>query len=122
MNKVLFSTSLIALLAFAGCGSKHQEKEEAIKFLVTSPMKNDTLTTRQYVCQLRARQHIELRARERGYLQHIFVYEGQKVRSGQRMFQIMPLLYQAERQKAEAEANFADIEYQNTKALADSNV
>lgn len=38
------------------------------------------------------------------------------------MFQIMPLLYKAEVQKAEAEAKFAEIEYKNTKQLADSNV
>ncbi|MCP2802769.1 hypothetical protein NK936_24395, partial [Salmonella enterica subsp. enterica serovar Typhimurium] len=34
----------------------------------------------------------------------------------------MPLIYNAEQQKAQAEANFAAIEYQNTKQLADSNV
>lgn len=34
----------------------------------------------------------------------------------------MPMLYEAELQKAQAEANFAKIEYQNTKTLADSNI
>jgi membrane fusion protein (multidrug efflux system) len=38
------------------------------------------------------------------------------------MFQIMPNLYQAEAKKAEAESQFAKIEYLNTKALADSNI
>ncbi len=38
------------------------------------------------------------------------------------MFQIMPLLYKAEMQKAQAEVNFVEIEYKNTKALADSKV
>jgi membrane fusion protein, multidrug efflux system len=65
---------------------------------------------------------IQLRALERGYLQKIFVDEGQSVKDGQLMFQIMPMLYQAEFEKAEAEANFAEIEYKNTKSLADSNV
>jgi membrane fusion protein (multidrug efflux system) len=63
-----------------------------------------------------------LRALERGYLQNIYVDEGKTVRKGQTMFQIMPLLYRAELQKAEAEANYAEIEYLNTKQLADSNV
>jgi membrane fusion protein (multidrug efflux system) len=122
MQKTLIFMSLCALLCYTGCGSKHEEKEEATKFLVTSPLRKDTLTTREYVCQIRSIQHIELRALERGYLQKIFVDEGQHVRQGQRMFQIMPLLYQAEQQKAQAEANFAEIEFQNTKQLADSNV
>jgi membrane fusion protein (multidrug efflux system) len=82
----------------------------------------DTVITRDYVCQIHSVQHIELRALERGYLQKIFVDEGQFVKKGQIMFQIMPLLYQAELQKSQAEANFAEIEYQNTKALSDSNI
>lgn len=59
---------------------------------------------------------------EKGYLQKIFVDEGQVVKPGQRLFQILPTLYEAEFQKAQAEINFAKIEYENTKQLADSNV
>ncbi len=109
-------------LHFASCGSKKEAKEEETKFLVTSPLKTDTTITREYVCQIHAVSHIELRALERGYLQKIFVDEGEFVKKGQLMFQIMPLLYQAEQQKAQAEANFAEIEYQNTKQLSDKNV
>jgi len=114
--------SLCALLFHTGCESKKEETEEAINFSVTSPLRKDTLVTREYVSQIRSIQHIELRALERGYLQHIFVDEGQSLRKGQRMFQIMPMLYEAELQKAQAEANFAEIEFKNTKSLADSNV
>jgi membrane fusion protein (multidrug efflux system) len=122
MRNILIFISLATLLVYTACGSKHEEKEESIKFLVTSPLKKDTLVTREYVSQIHSIQHIEMRALERGYLQHIFVDEGQLVKQGQRMFQIMPMLYQAELQKAQAEANFAEIEFQNTKQLADSNV
>jgi membrane fusion protein (multidrug efflux system) len=103
--------------------SKHEEaKEEQVKFLVTSPLQKDTTITKDYVAQIRSIQHIELRALEKGYLQKIFVDEGQHVKEGQVMFQIMPLLYQAELKKAEAEAKFVGIEYQNTKKLADGNI
>jgi len=109
-------------LILASCSSKHEEKEEEYKFKVTSPLKKDTTVTRNYVCQIRSIQHIELRALERGYLQNIFVDEGKFIKQGQLMFQIMPLLYKAELRKAEAEAKFAEIEFLNTKQLADSNV
>ncbi len=122
MSRILMFTSLLAIIYLAGCSSKHEEKEEEFKFLVTSPLKRDTIVTRAYVCQIRAIQHIELRALERGYLQNIYVDEGKYVQKGHLMFQIMPLLYKAELQKAEAEAKFAEIEYLNTKSLADSNV
>ena len=91
-------------------------------FLVTSPLKKDTLTTRNYVCQIHSVRHIELRALEKGYLEKIYVDEGQFVKKGQLMFQIMPRLYQAELNRAQAEADFAEIEYQNTMRLAKSNV
>lgn len=122
MKKILMFISLGGALCFAGCHSENEEKEEQIKFLATSPLKKDTLITKEYVSQIKAIQHIELRALERGYLQKIYVDEGQFVKEGQVMFQIMPLILQAEMQKAQAEANFAEIEYQNTKRLADSNV
>lgn len=122
MYRICIFISLCALLCTTGCKSKHEEKEEEVQFLVTSPLKKDTAITRNYVCQIRAIQHIELRALEKGYLEKIYVDEGQFVKQGQLMFKIMPLIYNAELQKAQAEANFAEIEYQNTKQLSEKNV
>lgn len=114
--------SLVVVVATACHSGKEHGHEEHGKFLVTSPVKKDTLVTRDYVCQIRSVSHIELRALERGYLESIFVDEGQFVKKGQRMFQIKPIVYEAEFRKAEAEVNFAEIEYQNTKRLFESNV
>jgi membrane fusion protein (multidrug efflux system) len=104
------------------CNHTEHEKEEVIKFLVTSPLKKDTLITKDYVCQIHAIQHIELRAMEKGFLENIYVDEGQSVKKGQQMFKIMQQMYNAELQKAQAETNFAEIEYENTKQLAEKNV
>ena len=112
---------MVALLNAACHHDEHQNHEDA-KFLVTNPIRKDTLVYREYVCQIRSIQHIELRALERGYLQHIYVDEGQSVKKGQLMFQIMPMIYEAEYAKAHAEVNYAEIEYQNTKKLADSSI
>jgi membrane fusion protein (multidrug efflux system) len=120
--KHLMLIGLSALLCLSSCHSEKEGKEEEVKFLVTNPLRKDTVAIREYVCQIHSIQHIEMRALERGYLQDIYVDEGQAVKKGQLMFQIMPLMYKAEMQKAQAEANFAEIEYQNTKRLADSNV
>jgi membrane fusion protein (multidrug efflux system) len=112
---------LIAILCTAGC-SHHEHKEEQGKLPVTTPMRKSIEITREYVGQIRAIQHIELRALERGYLQQIMVDEGQTVQRGAKMFQIMPLIYQAEVEKSAAEAERAELEYNNTKALFDKNV
>jgi membrane fusion protein, multidrug efflux system len=122
MRKQLVLISMCAIFAHTSCQHHEEEKEEATKFLVTSPLKKDTLINRNYVCQIHAIQHIELRALEKGYLEKIFVDEGQFVKKGQMMFQVMTSIYNAELQKAQAETNFAEIEYQNTKQLSEKNV
>jgi len=113
---------LLAAFLVVGCHHEHQETAEQGKFLVTSPLRKDTELTRDYVAQIRAIQHIELRALEKGYLQGIFIDEGQRVAKGAKMFQIMPMIYQAEVQKANAEAELSAIELKNTKLLADKDV
>lgn len=117
--KLLMPLLLIGMIA---CKNEHPVEHEESTFVVTSSVVKDTVLLRDYVCQIRSIQHIELRALEKGYLQNIYVDEGQLVRKGQLLFQILPSVYQAEAQKAEAEYNFTEIEYQNTKALADSNI
>ncbi len=122
MRNNLIFVSLSILLCNTSCKRGHEQKEEEIKFLVTSSLKKDTIITRDYVCQIHAIQHIEMRALEKGYLEKIYVDEGQFVKKGDMMFKIMPLIYNAELQKAQAEADFAEIEYQNTKQLSEKNV
>lgn len=122
MRNTLLLVGICALLVHTSCNSEKKEKEEEVKYVVTNPIKMDTSITKEYVCQIKSIRHIELRALERGYLERIYVDEGQMVHKGQLLFQIMPKLYNAEVQKSQAEANFAEIEYRNTKGLADSNI
>ena len=99
MNKILIIMGLCLLLSNTSCESKKEEKREEAHFVVTNPIKKDTAITKEYVAQINSIQHIELRAQERGYLEKIFVDEGQHVKKGQLLFQIMPKLYEAEMQK-----------------------
>ncbi|OQZ03049.1 MAG: efflux transporter periplasmic adaptor subunit [Candidatus Brocadia sp. UTAMX1] len=122
IKRMCLFAGLVVSLLHAGCKTKHVEHEEEVQFQITSPLKKDTSVTRDYVCQVHAIQHIELRALERGYLKKIYVDEGQSVKKGQLMFQILPIIYHAELDKAKAEAKLAEIEYLTTKSLADNNV
>ncbi len=124
-RKSFIYAGLAASLLFSGCHPKeteHAEKEEEAQLILTNPLRRDTLVTREYVCQIRSCRNIELRAVERGYLQSVFVKEGQVVKEGEPMFKILPLVYQAELTSAEAEAQVAKVEYENTKRLTESKV
>jgi membrane fusion protein (multidrug efflux system) len=89
---------------------------------VTSPVRIDTSYTKEYVSQIRSVRNIEIRAQEKGFLQNIYVDEGQFVKTGQLLFRIMPKMYEAELLKASAEAKAAEIELQNATTLADKNI
>ncbi|MFO0953450.1 MAG: efflux RND transporter periplasmic adaptor subunit [Isosphaeraceae bacterium] len=58
----------------------------------------------------------------RGYLEQICVSEGQAVKKGDVMFKILPVLYQARLDAENAEARLAQLEYNNTKRLAEANL
>ncbi|KLT68332.1 efflux RND transporter periplasmic adaptor subunit [Flavobacterium sp. ABG] len=122
MKRIVVLTGLVALLCLTSCTSKKEEKEEVEKFTVTNPVKIDTSFTKQYVSQIKSVRNIEIRAQEKGFLQNIYVDEGQFVKAGQILFRIMPKMYEAELLKAQAEQKAAEIELQNTKTLADKNI
>ncbi len=116
---------LVVLAPLAGCGGHHEgsgHHEAHGAYAATRPLRSDTTLEREYVAQIQAIQHIEVRALERGYVDDIYVDEGQEVSKGDRMFQVLPRVYEAELQRAAAEAQFASIEYDNTRALADGHV
>ncbi|MCX7638312.1 MAG: efflux RND transporter periplasmic adaptor subunit [Cyclobacteriaceae bacterium] len=121
MKKTGLAVAAVVLM-LSGCQHAEHHYDENNRFAATMVVQQDTVIYRDYVCQIRSSQHIELRALEKGYIQHIYVDEGQSVKKGQLMFQILPVVYQADMQRARAEVTFAEVEYQNTKALADSNV
>lgn len=122
MKRMFIPVIAATVFIFSSCKHKEHEKEAETKFLVTSPLEKDTVIYKEYVGQVQSSSHIEIRSQERGYLEKIFVDEGQFVRKGTLLFKIMPLIYQAEVAKAKAEMEFAEIEYKNTKSLSDNNV
>ncbi|MDQ3276971.1 MAG: efflux RND transporter periplasmic adaptor subunit [Bacteroidota bacterium] len=122
MKKNLLFLGCGAFLCLASCKSEKEAKEETSKYTVTTPLPVDTAVTKEYVSQIQSVRNVEIRAQEKGYLQNIYVDEGQFVKAGQLLFRIMPKLYEAELLKAQAESRAAEIELQNTKTLADKDV
>jgi membrane fusion protein (multidrug efflux system) len=130
MKHLAISAILLALsvVSLSGCGKsegrlvEHGHGEEQRKIVVTSPAVKDVISTEQYVCQIHSRRHIEVCALESGYLEAIPVKEGQAVKQGDLMFKILPTLYQAKLDSEVAEAQLAQIEFNNTKNLFEQHV
>jgi len=122
MKKILMLALLYAILIQVGCKPKNKVKEEETEYAVTNPLLMDTSITKEYVSQIKSVRNIQIRAQEKGYLQNIYVDEGQEVSAGQLLFRIMPNMLENELLKAKAAQKSAEIDFQNTKTLADKNI
>lgn len=110
----------LGFAVFTGCRHKHEGESQALS--ATKPWHQDVVVKQVYVAQVKAIQHIELRAFEKGYLTHIYVDEGRLIKKGQKMFQVMPMLVNAHYEKAKAEYEANEIELENTERLFQQNV
>ena len=122
MKRVVSGAVLSAVLLLFSCNEKKEEKQEDSVYPVTSPVKMDTIINKDYVAQVQSVKNIEIRAQEKGFLEKIYVDEGQYVKAGQTLFRIMPQLYQAELLTAKAEVEQASIELRNASTLSDNNI
>jgi len=123
----LFSALLIVLLI--SCSSGNSDKEVKENFLVTNPIRKDTLYTNAFVADIHSLQNVEIRARVRGFVEDIHVDEGQYVKAGQLLFSISSQEYAQEVLKmkamlasAIADAKAAEVDLKNVKTLVDKNV
>ncbi|WP_265429196.1 efflux RND transporter periplasmic adaptor subunit [Chryseobacterium sp. YIM B08800] len=122
MKRVVSGAVLSAVLLLFSCNEKKEEKQEDSVYPVTSPVKMDTIINKDFVAQIQSVKNIEIRAQEKGFLEKIYVDEGQYVKAGQTLFRIMPQLYQAELLKAKAEVEQASIELRNASTLASNDI
>lgn len=122
MKRVVTGVVLSAVLLLFSCNEKKEEKQEDSVYPVTSPVKMDTIINKDFVAQVQSVKNIEVRAQEKGFLEKIYVDEGQYVKAGQTLFRIMPQVYQAELLKAKAEVEQASIELRNASTLANNDI
>ena len=118
LTLTLLGSFLIAACDTTRAQQQESHQEEQRKLIVTTPIAEDVVGTRTYVCQIHSRRHIEVRAIDSGYLQKVEVQEGQAVKQGAVMFKVVPVLYQAKLDSEAAEAEVAQIKYNNTKSLS----
>jgi membrane fusion protein (multidrug efflux system) len=131
---------LLGVLSLPGCGQGSHGDDQAHEhdaehgettahtghgghdLWLTSPRRQDTTITQEYVCRIMSYRHITIRPLASGYLQPITVKEGQRVTAGDVLFQIVPAVYQARLEADRSEAEAARIECANTRKLVEDNV
>ncbi len=124
MKSPFLPTIPLALLALGlpACNHVEEQHHEAHKITATSPLVQPVVLTQPYVCQIHSQRHIKVRALEMGYLEEIRVKEGQRVKEGDVLFTVKPILYEKKAEAEKAEASLAKLQYQYTQKLADQKV
>lgn len=120
--------NVLLLVIVGACRPPEPAVDEVEPYVVASARKGGVFE-REYVGQVQAVQHVELRSRLKGFIESIAVDEGQRVKAGQLLLTISARELQQEVKKAHAavesaaaELNAATIERDTTRMLAEKKV
>ena len=97
-SQILF---LVFCLLTASCAPK-KEVDTVDTHQVVTPLLSDTTYNREYVADIQSVKYVEVRSKVKGYIEKIYVDEGQPVKEGQLLFTLSPLEFEKELQKADA--------------------
>ncbi|GAB4020540.1 efflux RND transporter periplasmic adaptor subunit [Spirosoma koreense] len=133
MHKILSLSSWLACALLAGCTTKDAERStdppEKLTIPVVQLTRQPTTLQRDYVTTLEAVRNVEIRARVSGFLEKIYVDEGQSVHQGQLLFSLNAAEYRvgldkarAALRSAQAGAKTAEVEVDRVKLLVDKKI
>lgn len=127
MRIIYFLAGLFSVLLISCEKRKAQNAGEPYE--VVSPEVIDTSIYLDFVVDIEAVKHIEVRTKASGFLEKIYIDEGDFVKEGQLLFTVNKREYEelyakakASLTMAQAEAKNTEIELQNTRSLAEKNI
>jgi RND family efflux transporter MFP subunit len=111
---------LLPLAAAAGCGPRTSPPPPPPpKVTVAQPVRRDVTEYREYAGRLDPVESVEVRARVRGFLQTIHFKEGTEVKKDDLLYEIDPQPFQAELERAKAEAARLEALLRQARSEAD---
>ena len=125
-SQILF---LVLCLITASCDSKKETDKKVDTHEVVNPIVKDTTYASEYVAEIQSLNYVEVRSKVKGYIEKIYVDEGQPVKEGQLLFTLNFLEFEKEVQKADAayksataDLKAAEVELTNVKLLVEKNI
>ena len=125
-NQLLF---LALCLITASCSSKKEADKKVDTHEVVSPIVKDTTYSNEYVAEIQSVKYVEVRSKVKGYIEKIYVDEGQPVKEGQLLFTLNFLDFEKEVQKANAvyksaiaNLKVSEVELNNVRLLVEKNI
>ncbi len=125
MKKRSFLSATTALLIVTACGKKEQQAPQAqgpVPFPVQTIAPQDATIYEEYTANLEGQQNVEIRPKVDGFIQEIYVTEGQQVKKGQLLFKIETQSLNEDAAAAKANVNAAQVEVDRLKPLVERNI
>ena len=117
--------SIFALLILASCGKKEEQQMPAsiaVPFPVQTVTSQDAVVYQEYTANLEGQQNVEIRPKVNGFIQKIYVDEGQLVRKGQLLFKLETQTLNQDASAAKAMVHAAQVEVDRLKPLVDRKI
>lgn len=124
MNKRSFLGAISALLIVSACGKKEEQApaQGPMPFAVQTVTRQDAVTFEEYTANLEGRQNVEIRPKVNGFIQKIFVDEGQTVRKGQVLFKLETQTLNQDAAAAKANVTAAQVEVNRLEPLVERKI
>ena len=126
ISQLLF---ISACLITTACDSKKEPDPVVDTHEVISPILKDATYSNEYVAEIQSVKYAEVRSKLKGFIEKIYVDEGQPVKEGQLLFTLNFLELEKEVQKANAAYKSADadlkateVELTNVRQLVEKNI
>jgi membrane fusion protein (multidrug efflux system) len=118
-------TSFIIALVLVSCGKKEEQQmppQGPMPFPVEKVVKQDAVVFQEYTANLEGQQNVEIRPKVNGFIQKIFVDEGQMVKKGQLLFKLETQTLSQDASAAKAMVQAAQVEVNRLKPLVDRKI
>jgi membrane fusion protein, multidrug efflux system len=121
-KKYIISAFLLAIGLFSCKKEETQTAPPVLPYKVVEIGKSNTTLLAEYPASLEGITDIDIRAKVDGYIEKIFVQEGQEVKKGQILFKLETQTITQEAGAAKAKIAAAEVEVNRLKPLVDRNI
>lgn len=124
MKNKSFIGALAAMIIVSACGKKQEQppQQGPMPFPVETVTKQDAVVYEEYTANLEGQQNVEIRPKVNGFIQKIYVDEGQQVRKGQLLFKLETQTLNQDAAAAKANVTAAQVEVDRLKPLVDRKI
>ena len=123
-NKIYFLSSILLSVTLLSCNNKEAEKKEnnPMPYQVVKASQNNTTLLAEYPAKLEGVTDIDIRPKVDGYIEKIYVDEGQEVKKGQILFKLETQTATQDAAAAKAKVDAAQVEVNRLKPLVERKI